>query len=121
MKIRIGKRYSQEHIASVLDIKQPSYHKMEGGLTRISGEQLGVLAEFYKVNICFFYREVVDSNSDEGNLPRDMLKINEDLTNQKLLVSLLVKQNEELEQKIRDKDLMIDRLLSESMDNNENK
>lgn len=74
---------------------------MEGGQTRISSEQLGILAEFYKVNICSFYRADPDFNRDNKDLSVEMLKIKQDLEYQKLLVALLVKRNEELEQQVR--------------------
>lgn len=99
LKIRIHKRYSQEHIASVLDIKQSSYNKMEGGQTRISSEQLGMLAEFYDVNICTFYRTDIDFNVVNSHSSQETIKIIKDLENQRSLVTLLIKNNEESERK----------------------
>lgn len=119
LKIRLYKRYSQERIATVLEIKQSSYNKMEGGQTRISSEQLGILAEFYKINVGAFYTTDIDFNVNVENLSPVLLKIKEDLENQKLLVNLLVKRNEELEEKVSEKELVIDGLLNQPIKNNE--
>ena len=92
---------------------------MEGGLTRITGEQLGVLAEFYKVNICDFYKRNTDFNDINNHSLHESIRITEELENQRLLVVTLIRRNEDLERKAREKDLMIDYLLNEPKDNYE--
>lgn len=47
--------YSQDRVARELQIKQPSYARMESGRTRISADQLGMLAAFYQVPIHIFF------------------------------------------------------------------
>ena len=53
--IRQERRYSQNDIATVLTIKQPSYNRMESGRTHISADQLALLAEFYRLPVSVFF------------------------------------------------------------------
>lgn len=41
--------YTQEYVASILDINQNSYSKLESGQTRLTIERMIKLAEFYEV------------------------------------------------------------------------
>lgn len=101
IKVRISKRYSQERIADTLDIKQSSYNKMEAGTTRISSEQLGILAVFYQVDICDFYRQNVDFSSARIPLVEEYEKIKAELAHQKTYNNILLLRNEELEIKLK--------------------
>lgn len=57
VKVRMSLKYSQNTIANALHIKQPSYARMESGRTRISADQLGVLANFYNVPVHIFFAD----------------------------------------------------------------
>ncbi len=61
--VRNQKRFSQNEIAAILRIKQPSYNRMESGKTRVSADQLAVLAEFYGLPVDFFFSDRLGSGT----------------------------------------------------------
>lgn len=55
IKMRMKHRYSQRQVASILQIAQPSYNRIESGKTTIKPFFLIRLAEFYCVMIDDFF------------------------------------------------------------------
>lgn len=48
-KIREFRNYTQEHMASKLDISQNAYHKLENGTTKLTTDRLETLAQILDV------------------------------------------------------------------------
>ncbi len=50
-KLRMGKGYSQEYLAEVLEVSQKTYSNMENNKSSISIETLKKIAEEYKIDL----------------------------------------------------------------------
>lgn len=54
-QLRLRRNYTQEYVASQLDISQPAYCKMESGKTQISTRRLGQIARILNVTSAELY------------------------------------------------------------------
>lgn len=85
LRIRTQKRCSQGEIANILRIKQPSYNRIESGRTRISADQLAVLAIYYEISVDYFFKDERDeackSNLIHDNLNREVLNTIKEIKN----------------------------------------
>jgi transcriptional regulator with XRE-family HTH domain len=52
--LRDSKNWSQDYVATKLNITQTAYSKLEGGLTKLTTERITQLAELYNVDEHFF-------------------------------------------------------------------
>ncbi|SEN74330.1 hypothetical protein SAMN05216436_1216 [bacterium A37T11] len=112
VKLRNLNRYSQDQIAAVLSIKQPSYCEMESSVTKIRAEQLYILANFYKISIESFFCDGNDFQSLHCSQDKT-LKLESELANSKVINNILIARNLELEDKVKRKDAKIESLIDE--------
>lgn len=113
MRLRVKHRYSQREISEVLQISQPSYNRMESGAAKITGERIYQLAKFYKVPIHDLYSEN-GFNYQNDRPPKQVVILQEKLSDTKLINQILKERNDELLKKLRRKDRKIDILLKGS-------
>lgn len=65
--LREANDYSQEYVASILEIEQNTYSKLESGQIRLTVERMKKLAELYHVNPdCFLSDELPVINYNSG-------------------------------------------------------
>lgn len=104
-KIREKKGFSQEYMASVLDISQASYARLENEETKITIERLQKIAEILETNIIDFFNTdryiIHNQNYDNayGNAYVHNLTIDNKETTQKLIASY--------EERLKEKDEQI--------------
>jgi transcriptional regulator with XRE-family HTH domain len=79
--------YTQEYVASVLDINQNSYYKLESGQTRLTVDRIKKLAELYNVPSEYFlyselpfisYNTGTNSHSNMVIHPKSYIDVNND-------------------------------------------
>lgn len=107
VKVRLWQRYSQVEIATILGIRQSSYNKMEAGNTRIGGDQLGILAEFYKIDVNIFYNDEINLNTISTSSIEDYERVKVALAHQMVHAQILKKRVDELEEKLERRNLKI--------------
>lgn len=116
-KLRMGKGYSQEYLAEVLEVSQKTYSNMENSKSSISIETLKKIAEEYKIDLIELLSDdkvIVQNNSSrESSTFQGGIIINhmsEELLNQ------MKERIEELKQTISEKNKHIE-LLEKRLNN----
>ncbi len=119
MRIRIARKYTQGQIADALQIKQPSYNKMENGRTRINAEQLWILATFYRVSMEIFFLENAEASDNEitarGHNAELLCQIEElkgKMDSDRLFYDSMLSRLRDLEEKVAQRDEVIESLLA---------
>ena len=111
LRIRKAQRFSQQNLADVLNITQPSYRDLEMGQRTISAVQLGLVADFYRIPVDFFYRPDADPRVNFLEETGSLARLREQLEICRAASRIHVARNEELEAKVKRKDRKIDELL----------
>lgn len=115
LRIRKARRLSQQELADILKITQPSYRELEIGVRTINAAQLGAIADFLRIPVNHFYREDLDPQVEHYTDEAQLKQLKEQLETCKSTLRIHINRNEELEAKIKRKDRKIEELLSRSI------
>jgi len=104
IRVRILNRYSQQQIAEVLSITQPSYNCIEAGKTKIKVSQLHLLAKFYKIAVDEVFLENPNFTNDYVLLRNENDDLHRQIAFEKGIREILMLRNKELEERIAQRD-----------------
>ncbi|MFC7526929.1 helix-turn-helix domain-containing protein [Parapedobacter sp. GCM10030251] len=114
LKIRKARRLSQQELAEVLNMTQPSYRELEIGVRTINAVQLGEIAKFFRIPVNHFYLEGLDPRAEHNTDEVYLEQLKEQLEVYRLTLRIHISRNEELEAKLKRKDRKIDELLTKA-------
>lgn len=112
LKTRKARRFSQQELAEVLEMTQPSYRELEIGARTINAVQLGMIADFLRIPVNHFYREDLDPQAEHYTDEVHLGQLKEQLEVYRSTLRIHINRNEELEAKLKSKDRKIEETLS---------